>query len=222
MKISRLMLAVITIAVLPATLLGQDASPPRIIQPPTLPKAMPETLLRADRSERRNEAAADSARRSNRTASTSSRFASIEQQIRSLNPRMDNKMLSEDEGVVNQAILQVTDDFKAAGFDETDAEEAVLAAWFYLRIGSVINFTLRLLVVSSDDLGKIIINSDPDQADITVGDQPTGSRTLYKAWLPAGTYKIKLSKPGYVTVEEQCEISQRKKTEFTKTLTRQP
>jgi hypothetical protein len=224
MKSYGLLLATIAVLILPSMLFAQDAAPRPIQLPPTSPSALiqPQTVEKRNaRIELSGESPTSS---SNRIAKvmTAQRFAATKDQIRFLNPSVSAETLKSDELVVHQAISEVTNSFKQEGFDETDAEEAVLAAWFYLRIGRVIEISLSVLLGSTDDLGKVVINSDPDQAEIAVEGQPTGSRTLYKTWLPAGTYKIGLSKPGYAAQEDKCEIVKRRKTEFTKTLTRQP
>jgi len=217
MKTSRLMLAVVTVVVLPAVLFGQNSGP---VTPKPLPKLKPDTLREANRTGEARATANKPVRKVG--TATDRRIASIKEQISFLNPAVPKEMLSRDEAVVKQAIIEAGDDFKAAGFDETDVEEAVLAAWFYIRIEAVINITVRILLGSTNDLGKVVINSDPDQAEIAVEGQPTGNRTLYKTWLPAGTYKIRLSKPGYLTTEDKCEVLKGRKNEFTKTLIRQP
>jgi len=220
MKISRLMLAVVTVVLLPAILIGQTLGPrPVPPMPLPLPKLEPDTLQKANRTRSTEPMADNSARHIGTT--TDRRFASIKEQIRFLNSAVSKEMLSRDETVVKQAISEARDGFKAAGFDETDAEEAVLAAWFYIRIGTVINITVGILLGSTNDLGKVVINSDPDQAEITVEGHDTGNRTLYKTWLPAGTYRVRLSKPGYLPAEGDCEISKGRKTEFMRTLTPQ-
>lgn len=223
MKYFGLSLAVIVIVILPSMLFAQGAIAPRPMQlPPTSPPALiqPQTVEKSNTVKAR--ASSRSSSNSVAKAMTAKRFAVTKDHIRFLNPSVSAETLNSDESVVHQAISEVTNSFQEEGFSETDAEEAVLAAWFYLRIGRVIELSLSVLLGSTEDLGKVVINSDPDQAEITVEGQPTGSRTLYKTWLPAGTYKIRLSKPGYVTQEDKCEIVKGRKTEFSKTMARQP
>jgi hypothetical protein len=156
-------------------------------------------------------------------------FAATSRNIRLVNPAISNGVLDHDQIIISEAVPAIKTRFIEEGFDESDVHEATWYAWIYLRvganaIGSTIALTLDVLIDRVDDMGKIVISSDPDdaQVDITAGTQFYSDHTVAKMWLTAGPYHIRISKPGYVPVEDDCDVKKGKKTEFKRTLTAQP
>jgi hypothetical protein len=144
-------------------------------------------------------------------------------EIKTAQPEIADATLDDDQNVVYQACVKITALFKERGFDRRDAEEAVISTWKGLRIGSkplqiTVSLKLDILLDRAGDLGKLVIASVPDEAEIALDDNPEGY-TEKGIWITPGKYKVRLSKSGYKSVEDVCEVKKGKKTEFKRELT---
>jgi len=156
-------------------------------------------------------------------------FAITTRSIQRYNPAVTSEILAEDQKVITGAMPITKERLAKEGFSELDARDAVLFAWIFLRIGpNAIPATVAIKVQILDDqlnnMGKVVITSDPDvaQVDITAAGQNYTDHTEARLWLTATTYHITISKPGYQTVEDYCEVKKGKKTVFNRTLRPQP
>ena len=176
----------------------------------------------SDRTVRGNAKARPAKRAARSTTTTAAAIAMTADQIKSIDPTIPDDVLEWDGEVVDAALPKVRLKFREEGLNEADAQQATFAAWIRLRIGPgsldrFVSLTVIIVVDAVSDSGKLVISSEPDGAEIALNGVPSGV-TLEKLWLPAGTYKIHLSKPGYHPIQEECQVKARKKTEFRKTL----
>lgn len=160
--------------------------------------------------------------------STNRRTATVNlmgERIRLLNPDIASELIDQDEMVVAEALSEVKTRLARDGFQEADAEDAVFAAWALLRVGYksgdlFVALTLPVLVNNVEGLGKLVVDSDPQGArvDLTMDRHSIKDETESRQWVPGGTWKLRLSKPGYRTIEETVSVRSRKKTEIKRTL----
>ena len=232
MKTSVLLCAATIVLFVPAVSVCQErAAPEKRAEREAPARAADKNRVESDRAERRDRPAMAARTAASELASVmgaTSAVRSMSKRIQFLNPNVSNEMLSRDEPVVYEVLLKVKTQFAQEGLDEADAEGATFSAWLSLRIGGPsrdvqVALTVEVLGNRIDSLGKLIIGSDPTdaQVDIKAADQSYTERTEAKMWLSAGTYRVRLSKPGYSPLEEDVEVKSRKKTEFKKTLTAQ-
>lgn len=221
MRTSRALLLVATIFVFPVLSMGQV--PPK---PPDRNREFypMEKLMRSDD---RTKAASSTSATSN--ARTVSALAATSYSIKSFNPDISTEILAHDQEIISGALPAIKTRLISEGFNEADAEDVVRFAWIFLRIGAkalepTVALTVEILGDRVTDMGKVVIISDPDEADviITIGGQTYSDRTVARMWLTAGTYHIRITKPNYVTLEEDCEVKKGKKTEFKRTLQAKP
>ncbi|MEK6334482.1 MAG: PEGA domain-containing protein [Acidobacteriota bacterium] len=222
MKPSRVLLLATTILVFPVFCLGQNAKEKADRNREFYP--MSELLKRTE--ERTAAATSGSATSSARMTSA---LAATSHSIKSFNPAIPTEVLDHDQRIIADALPGIRSRLISEGFGEADARDVVMFAWIFLRIGAkalepTVAFTVEILGDRVTGMGKVVIISDPDEADviITIGGQTYTDRTVARMWLTAGTYHIRISKPNYVTLEEDCEVKKGKKTEFKRTLQAKP
>lgn len=149
----------------------------------------------------------------------------MSRRMKYLNPKLDSAQLDLDEPVVAVALSEIKEQFAREKLESTDAEDAIYAAWLIFRIDAKsLTLTVEVLVDRVDSMGKLIVGSDPTDAQVEIKADDhllSTDRTEAKKWLSARTYRVRLSKPGYAPVEEDVEVKSRQKTEFKRTLTAQ-
>jgi len=237
MKSSIVLLAAAVFLFLPVNSPGQETRPAE--KPVTRPESADRNRvyernesLDRDRDRDRDRNSAERLTQATASASTStsemtSAVALTSQRIRLFDPEIESEVLDQDQKVISEALPRIKEHFTQQGLDETDAQEATLYAWMYLRIGAnrlqaTVSLTVDVLDDRVSDLGKVVIISDPADAQIDIGGQSYTDHTEARLWLTSGTYRIKLSKPGYLPVEDDCDVKKGKKTEFKRTLTPPP
>ena len=221
-----LLIGWLLILLFPAICAGQDMAPK---EKPPKPERERNFYPEKIRTVEKHEAAGTATTTRTITLDANQGFAATSRNIRLVNSAISNEVLDHDQVIISEAVPAIKTRFIEEGFDESDVHEATWYAWIYLRVGasalgSTVTLTLDVLIGRVDDMGKIVISSDPDdaQVDITAGTQFYSDHTVAKMWLTAGTYHIRISKPGYVPVEDDCDVKKGKKTEFKRTLTAQP
>lgn len=63
----------------------------------------------------------------------------------------------------------------------------------------------KLEVNLSSRMGKLVVNSNIDNSEVLINDESVGS-TRYEGDLTEGTYKVRITKPGYASAERQVII----------------
>ena len=143
------------------------------------------------------------------------------QQIANERPGVNQAVLKNDEIAIDQAWPVISDKLQLNGFSEEEAREATLAGWRDLRLSYLEPqepLSPGILESYVGELGKLVINSTPAEADIEIDGQAFNRKTNTTAWLEAGSYKIKVSKPGFESTEKSATVRKGEKTETAFTL----
>ena len=143
------------------------------------------------------------------------------QQIAKERPEVSQTTLENDELAIDQAWPVISDKLQLKGFSEDEAREATLSSWRDLRLNYLEPqepLTPGTLDSYASELGKLVINSTPAEADIEIEGQAFNRKTNTAAWLQPGTYKVKVSKSGFVPTEKSATIRPGQKTETDFTL----
>lgn len=143
------------------------------------------------------------------------------QQIAKERPEVSQTTLENDEIAIDQAWPVISDKLQLKGFSEDEAREATLSSWRDLRLSYLEPqepLTPGTLDSYASELGKLVINSTPAEADIEIEGQPFNRKTNTAAWLQPGTYKVKVSKSGFASTEKSATVRPGEKTETEFTL----
>jgi|SRR5215213_952899 len=143
------------------------------------------------------------------------------QQIANERPEVSQTTLENDEIAIDQTWPVISDKLQLKGFSEDEAREATLASWRDLRLNYLEPqepLTPGILDSYATELGKLVINSTPSEADVEIDGQAFNRKTNTAAWLQPGTYKVKVGKSGFVPTEKSATVRQGEKTEIDFTL----
>lgn len=143
------------------------------------------------------------------------------QQIGNERPEVSHTTLENDEIAVDQAWPVISDKLQLKGFSEDEAREATLASWRDLRLNYLEPdepLTPGILDSYATEIGKLVINSTPAEADIEIEGQAFNRKTNTGAWLQPGSYKVRVRKSGFVPAEKSATVRQGEKTEVDFTL----
>lgn len=143
------------------------------------------------------------------------------QQIANERPEVSQTTLQNDEIAIDQAWPVISDKLQLNGFSEDEAREATLAGWRDLRLSYLEPqepLTPGILESYVTELGKLVINSTPAEADIEIDGQAFNKKTNTSAWLEPGSYKIKVSKSGFESAEKSATVRKGEKSEIDFTL----
>ena len=143
------------------------------------------------------------------------------QQIAKERPEVSQTILQSDEIAIDQAWPVISDKLQLNGFSEDEAREATLAGWRDLRLSYLEPqepLSPGILESYVTELGKLVINSTPAEADIEIDGQAFNRKTNTAAWLEPGSYKIKISKSGFESTEKSATVRKGEKTETEFTL----
>jgi hypothetical protein len=110
--------------------------------------------------------------------------------------------------------------FEKAGLSPNDAELATLSAWLQLKNSdhSVTSVSAADLEGVVRNMGLLIVNSEPPEADVTIDAKPCSTVTECRYWVSPGTHVIVISKKGYQTEKTNETVSDGRATRVTKTL----
>ena len=143
------------------------------------------------------------------------------QQIANERPEVSHTTLQNDEIAIDQAWPVISDKLQLNGFSEDEAREATLASWRDLRLSYLEPqepLSPGILESYVAELGKLVINSTPADADIEIDGQAFNRKTNTAAWLESGSYKVKVSKSGFEPTEKSATVRKGEKTEVEFTL----
>lgn len=143
------------------------------------------------------------------------------EEIKTVRPEVSYEVLFQDGRAIEATLPAIRYLFNQRGFSYDDAEQATLAGWRQLRDKQLEPTALlspKELMVYVSEYGKIVIKSVPDAADVELNDKKLSEPTTAKVWTKPGVYHVRISKYGFESVEEVCEIREGKKTEIQITL----
>lgn len=152
-------------------------------------------------------------------STTSPRFQATARAIKSQQPEISDEILSRDEIVIYATSPEIIDYYQQREFSREQAEEVMLLSWQELRLrqptASLDQQTFR---ASAQDWGFLDIKSTPSGASVMVGDKKLNDPTETGSLLRPGNYRVQLSKAGYQSVTDTCQISAGERTEFIREL----
>jgi hypothetical protein len=144
-----------------------------------------------------------------------------EEEIQEARPIVGSQKLFRDEVTVRIASPDIRKIFAKRGYTAAQTEEAIFYGWKELRINQMppeMELTPKQLVGFVSGLGLLTISSDPPGATIEIDGKRHPHKTGCNAWPSAGVHRIKLSLPGYETVEDTCTVDEENPATFEKTL----
>src|SRR6266480_5971795 len=121
---------------------------------------------------------------------------------------VSEETLARDRAVINATYPDIKVAYSRKGFGEADVNSAVVTGWkdFRLVRGDREAFNEQAFRTYVNNLGKIRIESEPVAATIEIDATPLENRTNTTKWLPSGTYRIVLSKQGYISEEARLTV----------------
>jgi hypothetical protein len=110
--------------------------------------------------------------------------------------------------------------FEKAGLSPNDADLATFSAWLQLKNSddSVTSVSAADLEGVVRNMGLLIVNSEPPEADVTIDAKPCSTATECRYWVSAGPHMIVISKKGYQTEKTNQTVSDGRATRVMKTL----
>jgi len=142
-------------------------------------------------------------------------------EIQEERPEISNETLLEDAGAVQASLPAINYTYAKMKLDSQVAEKAALFAWKHLRLGPLAPtaaLTPSNLIDFVIGRGVLVIKSIPTGAMVELDGAVLEEPTEAVQFPSPGTYRIRLTLAGYEPVEENCQVSKDKKTEFIKTL----
>lgn len=136
-------------------------------------------------------------------------------------PQISHETLLEDANAVYASLPAIKYTYAKMELDAKVAEKAALFGWKQLRLGPLEpNAALSPSYLINFVIGRgvLVIKSTPTGATVELDGTPLPETTEAVQFPSPGTYRIRLSLPGFEAVEENCNVSADKKTEFIKTL----
>jgi PEGA domain len=110
--------------------------------------------------------------------------------------------------------------FESAGLSRDDAELATFSAWLQLKKGdhSVTSISVADLESVVRNMGLLIVNSEPPEAEVTIDAKPCSTVTECRYWVTGGSHEIVISKRGYQSERTQETVTNGRATRVVKTL----
>lgn len=142
--------------------------------------------------------------------------------IKEERPKITYETLLEDETAVRASFSAIWYTYSKMELDSDVAAKAVMFGWKQLRLGPLeptTALTPRDLINFLSELGVLVIKSTPPGAKIEVDGKMLADPTEAVHFSSPGEYRIRLSLAGYEPIEETCQVTKEKKTEFSKVLT---
>jgi hypothetical protein len=152
-------------------------------------------------------------------------YVSVRAKLMQRHSSMSPEILEQDQQVVVMALPELRKRYKDAGFSEWEANDAAISTWFQVRVGRKAiprNQPITDGELGSQELGRLVVISDPPEAAVIVDGQPWPDPTRTSAFTAAGKIKITLSKTGYETLVADFEVVALKSNEFKRTLKKKP
>jgi hypothetical protein len=143
------------------------------------------------------------------------------EEIEEARPEVGDEILLSDEGTVQRSTPSVRRIFSKRGYSEAQTNEAILYGWKELRVNQMspeVELSSKQLVDFVSGLGMLTIKSDPPGATIEIDGKRHPHKTGCNAWPSAGIHRIRLSLPGYETVEDTFTVEEETPATFEKTL----
>lgn len=135
------------------------------------------------------------------------------------NAAMVRTQLSSDRRTIEKTAPEMMGTLRRSGYSEKDASSAVAWGWFWLRLGPhavPLPNELPTTVVQAklDDLGKLIVNSQPDKAAIFVDDVEWPDPTNHEGFVEVGERSVRVSESGLEPARATCEVARNRTTNF--------
>ena len=110
-----------------------------------------------------------------------------------------------------KAVEQAVQSIAKKGTSQPDAELLAGWSWVWIRLGSEKVPTsqpidAKRVEVKAAALGKIVINSEPDQAEATIENQLLPKPTNTHGYAEPGKRTVRVIAPGYAPAEQVCDV----------------
>ena len=144
-------------------------------------------------------------------------------EIRARRPETSVVLIERDKKVISTSLAKISEVFTERGFSAAEAEAAATSSWLEMRAGAN---SLPLTAPLDDErftnfvlsLGKLIVNSNPSDADVEIDGIKLQDKTNFAKWIRPGKHRLRLSKAEHEPLEEEFEIKEGKKTQIEKNL----
>ncbi|MDQ2921786.1 MAG: PEGA domain-containing protein [Acidobacteriota bacterium] len=138
-------------------------------------------------------------------------------EIKNERPEISYDTLSEDANAVQASLPAIRYTYSKLDLDYEVAEKAAIFGWKQLRLESLEPTTALSpahLINFVSERGVLVIKSTPIGATIELDGTMLSEKTEAVEFPSPGNYRVRLSLPGYESVEEECKVTKDKKTEF--------
>jgi len=137
--------------------------------------------------------------------------------IRQVKPEVSQEVIEADKQAILVSYPRVIERYTGGGFSKKDAEDATIACWLDLRLGT--NALPSAHPVSAAEftravakLGKLTVNSRPSNANIKVNTDEWKEKTDTSKWTPEGQKEVEVSLTGYIPHRETCLVKEMSNT----------
>jgi hypothetical protein len=130
-----------------------------------------------------------------------------------------NEALSRDRRVIENTAPEVVNDFKRAGYSSDDATSGLAWSWYWLRVGKGSlplgeELSANIVQKKATQMGKLVVNSDPDGAAIFVDEAEWPDSTKADGFADVGQRRVRVQKRELQPAETMCDVMRNRVATF--------